>query len=283
MHSQYNVNVGGMLQNAAAQAPNAVISSINDLTAVNQSLQYHVDEQKRKKLVCVHWIKQRCTRGETCDYLHSYDADKLPICRYFTQNGSCHKEPECVYRHPKATDAVTAVGGNKKAERCPYYERCFCKLGNFGLFGDCQFQHLPGEQKICPNYLQGFCPLGPECPDYHLKSLLNPKDIQLSVLANFPPELNWCEGNSEKPLPPFPVSFRPYGHYEQKIICHRCGVEGHKSTYCQEEKLPDHLLSDILTRNPGNPMNLSSVTCFSCNLKGHYANACPNKALMKQG
>ena len=131
MHSQYNVNAGGMLQNAAAQAPNAVISSINDLTAVNQSLQYHVDEQKRKKLVCVHWIKQRCTRGETCDYLHSYDADKLPICRYFTQNGSCHKELECVYRHPKPTDALTAVGGNKKAERCPYYERCFCKLGNF--------------------------------------------------------------------------------------------------------------------------------------------------------
>lgn len=73
-----------MLSNNTAQAPNAVISSINDLTAVDQSLKYHVDVNKRKKLVCVHYIKQRCTRGKECDFLHTYDADKLPICRYFT-------------------------------------------------------------------------------------------------------------------------------------------------------------------------------------------------------
>jgi hypothetical protein len=129
----------------------------------------------------------------------------------------------------------------------------------------------------------GFCPLGPDCPDYHLKSLLNPKDIQLSVIANFPPELNWCEGNSEKPLPTAPT-FKNYGGYQEtKIICHRCGVEGHKSTYCQEEKLGDLHLNEILARNPGNPINTLSVTCFSCYQKGHYANACPNKTLMKHG
>jgi cleavage and polyadenylation specificity factor subunit 4 len=164
----------------------------------------------------VHWIKQRCTRGETCDYLHSYDSEKLPICRYFTQNGSCHKEKECVYRHPKPTDNINTAGGIKKSERCPYYDRCFCKLGNFGfgLYSECQFLHTPGEQRICPNYLLGFCPLGPECPDFHLKSLLNPKDIQLSVLANFPPELNWCEGNSDKPLPTAPV-YSYYRNYHE--------------------------------------------------------------------
>ena len=54
------------------------------------------------------------------------------------------------------------------------------------------------------------------------------------------------------------------GFFEQKIICHRCGVEGHKSTYCQEEKLPEDKLSNILATNPGNPMSNRNVTCFSC-------------------
>ena len=68
---------------AAMNNTGPMIQSINDLTALNQSLLYHVDEQKRKKLVCVHWIKSRCTRGETCDYLHSLDKEKLPVCKYF--------------------------------------------------------------------------------------------------------------------------------------------------------------------------------------------------------
>ena len=80
--SRSSNNQTPQLTNAAAFSnTGAVLSSINDLTALNQSLMYHVDEQKRKKLVCVHWIKQRCTRGEGCDYLHSYDPEKLPICR----------------------------------------------------------------------------------------------------------------------------------------------------------------------------------------------------------
>lgn len=145
---------------------------------------YHVDEQKRKKLVCVHWLKSRCTRGDTCDYLHQYDQDKLPICRYYTQHGHCQKEEECVYRHPKISDNI-GIAGNKKAENCPYFERGFCKLPPdiFSLLyyssveNACQFSHLPGSQNICQNYLLGFCPLGPECQDYHLKCMLNPKDI----------------------------------------------------------------------------------------------------------
>jgi len=32
-------------------------------------------------------------------------------------------------------------------------------------------------KKICENYLLGFCPLGPNCEDYHLKGMLNPEDI----------------------------------------------------------------------------------------------------------
>lgn len=37
--------------------PSANISSINELAAISSSLTNHVDEVKRKQLVCVHWIK----------------------------------------------------------------------------------------------------------------------------------------------------------------------------------------------------------------------------------
>lgn len=50
------------------------------------------------------------------------------------------------------------------------------------------------------------------------------------------------------------MTFRPGpggGQFvEQKIICHRCGVEGHKSSYCQEDKIPEVELNGILAMNP---------------------------------
>lgn len=111
--------------------PSAVnISSINELSAIHTSLTTHVDEQKRKQLVCVHWIKQKCVRGDNCDYLHVYDEQKIPVCRFFQKDGHCPKENQCVYRHPNAEPGGTMGGNSKKTEPCPYYERGFCKMAN---------------------------------------------------------------------------------------------------------------------------------------------------------
>lgn len=92
---------------------------------------------------------------------------------------------------------------------------------------------------MCQNYLLGFCPLGPDCPNVHLKNMLSPQDMSLSVIANLPQEFNWPQGHSTV-IP----SVQKYG--AQKIVCHKCGVEGHKSTYCQEEKLNERELAEIL-------------------------------------
>ena len=35
-----------------------------------------------------------------------------------------------------------------------------------------------------------------------------------------------------------PYHMRP----EQKFLCYRCGEQGHKSTYCQEDQIPDEVL-----------------------------------------
>jgi hypothetical protein len=66
-----------------------------------------------------------------------------------------------------------------------------------------------------------------------------------------------------------------------KITCHNCGVEGHKSTYCQEEKLNEVERAKIMLMNPSTQIQNLNVTCFSCLTKGHYANACPFKANLK--
>jgi hypothetical protein len=55
--------------------------------------------------------------------------------------------------------------------------------------------------------------------------MLSPQDMSLSQIANFPPEFNWPQGHSTV-IP----SVQKYG--SQKIVCHKCGVDGHKSTYC---------------------------------------------------
>lgn len=253
------------MMHAEQQNGQTHIQSINELSAFHSSLTNHVEEQKRKQLVCVHWIKEKCVRGTGCDYLHVYDQSKIPVCRFWQKDGHCPKEQSCVYRHPTPEEGGM-IGNLKKTEQCPYFERGFCKMRE-----QCQFSHVPGFQTICKNYLIGFCPLGPECPSVHIKSMISSQDLSLSIIGNLPEKFNWPQGH---------LSANQMYKSAQKIICHKCGVEGHKSTYCQEEKLSERELSDVFSKNP-TPIWPPSVTCFSCYQKGHYANACPIKMLSK--
>ena len=47
-----------------------------------------------------------------------------------------------------------------------------------------------------------------------------------------------------------------------KITCHNCGVEGHKSTYCQEEKLNEVERAKIMLMNPSTQIQNLNVTCI---------------------
>ena len=150
----------------------------------------------------------------------------------------------------------------KKQEVCPYYERGFCKLA-----GDCLFYNDATNQNLCRDYLLGFCPLGPKCDKYHMKGMLSPEDLNTMVIANMPEKYKWPPGP-----PPNMNNMRGMMN-QQKITCHKCGVEGHKSTYCQEEKLRDSDMARLMANN----QQFNVVTCFSCFQKGHYANVCPLK------
>lgn len=48
---------------------------------------------KRRTVVCKHWLRGLCKKGEMCDYLHEYDEDKMPVCQfYFSETVRVHPE-----------------------------------------------------------------------------------------------------------------------------------------------------------------------------------------------
>ena len=76
----------------------------------------NINEAKKHTIVCTHWLRGLCKKGENCEFLHSYDPNKMPIWKYY-QNGNCKNE-NWQYLHQDA---------RIKRSECPYYEKGFCK------------------------------------------------------------------------------------------------------------------------------------------------------------
>ena len=98
-------------------------------------------------LVCKHWLRGLCKKGETCEFLHEYNLRKMPECNFFVRNGYCSNGDECLYLH---------IDPSSRLPPCPHYERGFCPLG-----GRCDKKHV--RRRLCVYYLAGFCPDGREC------------------------------------------------------------------------------------------------------------------------
>ncbi|NXT10753.1 CPSF4 factor, partial [Prunella fulvescens] len=109
--------------------------------------------------VCKHWLRGLCRRGEGCDFLHDYDASRVPECYFYSKFGECSNK-DCPFLHVGATSST--VG-------CPWYDRGFCSRGGGGwargwcpaLGPLCKYKHT--RRVMCANYLVGFCPEGPKC------------------------------------------------------------------------------------------------------------------------
>jgi cleavage and polyadenylation specificity factor subunit 4 len=98
-------------------------------------------------LVCKHWLRGLCKKGETCEFLHEYNLRKMPECNFFVRNGYCSNGDECLYLH---------IDPSSRLPPCPHYERGFCPLGP-----RCDKKHV--RRRMCPFYLAGFCPDGRAC------------------------------------------------------------------------------------------------------------------------
>lgn len=114
--------------------------------------------------------------------------------------------------------------------------------------------------------MAGFCPKGPNCQQKHVKAVILEEQASLCKLANLPESM-------EYPLPhQIANRMQPKAWNTKQPICHHCGKEGHKSTYCQEEKIDRAELAKITQF-----IAHDKVVCFNCGQKGHYANMCPEK------
>ena len=69
-------------------------------------------------LVCKHWLRGLCKKGDACEFLHEYNLRRMPECWWYAKYNYCSAGDECLYAHPK----------ERKVE-CPDYKRGFCKLG----------------------------------------------------------------------------------------------------------------------------------------------------------
>ncbi|NWZ71361.1 CPSF4 factor, partial [Acrocephalus arundinaceus] len=99
-----------------------------------------------KPAVCKHWLRGLCKRGDGCDFLHDYDATRMPACYFYSKFGDC-SDKDCPFLH---------VGGTASPVGCPWYDRGFCRHGPL-----CKYKHT--RRVMCANYLVGFCPEGPKC------------------------------------------------------------------------------------------------------------------------
>ena len=70
---------------------------------------------RRGTVVCRHWIRNLCMKGEQCEFLHQFDLKKMPECRW----GEECQDAECPYRHVKEEDRV----------ECVFYRQGFCAHG----------------------------------------------------------------------------------------------------------------------------------------------------------
>jgi hypothetical protein len=88
---------------------------------------------KRRTVVCKHWLRGLCKKGEMCDYLHEYDEDKMPVCQFYFS--------ETVRAHPKRSQSCSpsknspgsrmASGVGQLQLRCPAHTGTYVSNGCF--------------------------------------------------------------------------------------------------------------------------------------------------------
>ncbi|OLL24180.1 mRNA 3'-end-processing protein YTH1 [Neolecta irregularis DAH-3] len=166
---------------------------------------------RQNTIVCKHWLKALCKKGDACEFLHEYNLRRMPECYFFAKHGFCTSGEECLYRH---------IDPDSRHGICPWYEMGFCQLGP-----DCRQKHI--RKAICQLYLTGFCPRGKECEEAHPKHVTPP----------FPPQKRGTAGVSDMQAP---------------------------------------RTNDIHVSR-----NVADVECFACGKRGHFANRCPEREAWK--
>jgi cleavage and polyadenylation specificity factor subunit 4 len=79
-----------------------------------------------KSVVCKHWLRGLCKKGDDCEFLHEYDMSKMPECYFYSKYSQCGNK-ECEFLH---------INSESKIKDCPWYDRGFCRHGNIQIFSN---------------------------------------------------------------------------------------------------------------------------------------------------
>uniref|UniRef100_A0A8C2GH01 Cleavage and polyadenylation specificity factor subunit 4 n=1 Tax=Cyprinus carpio TaxID=7962 RepID=A0A8C2GH01_CYPCA len=99
-----------------------------------------------KSVVCKHWLRGLCKKGDQCEFLHEYDMTKMPECYFYSKFG-----PDCRHRHTRRVICVNYLVGF-----CPEGKSCKFMHPRFELpMGATEQPPLPqqaqSQQKRMPN------------------------------------------------------------------------------------------------------------------------------------
>lgn len=129
-----------------------------------------------RTIVCKHWLRGLCKKGDQCEFLHEYDMTKMPECYFYSRFNACHNK-ECPFLH---------IDPESKIKDCPWYDRGFCRHGPH-----CRHRHV--RRVLCTNYLAGFCPDGTVCKYMHPRFELPPvSEIPKDQLQKRAPTCHFC-------------------------------------------------------------------------------------------
>ncbi|XP_017011438.2 cleavage and polyadenylation specificity factor subunit 4 [Drosophila takahashii] len=224
-----------------------------------------------RTIVCKHWLRGLCKKGDQCEFLHEYDMTKMPECYFYSRFNACHNK-ECPFLH---------IDPQSKVKDCPWYKRGFCRHGPH-----CRHQHL--RRVLCMDYLAGFCPEGPSCKHMHPHFELPPlAELGKDQLHKKLPTCHYCGelGHKANSCKQYVGSLEhrnninAMDHSDRHSGGHS-GYSGHSDNNNDnnDNNQPPSHHGHRDSHGPGFvkvPTPLEEITCYKCGHKGHYANKCP--------
>lgn len=237
-------------------------------------------------VVCKHWLRGLCKKGDSCEFLHQYDMSKMPECFFYSKFNACTNK-ECTFLH---------IDPSSKKKDCPWYDRGFCRHGP-----NCRHKHT--KRVMCPNYLVGFCPLGPDCRHVHPKQHnINPAEQQMANYQQQQHSMSNPTPNSQhQQIPTIQQQQQQQHHSDMSAMqelnqnIHPLSQQTHsiQSIGSQPPQFmsqgfmhqQQQMFSQDQPQNIGYPQTmarkpLNQVICYKCGLPGHYANRCSTKRNM---
>jgi len=88
-------------------------------------------DPRLRTVVCRHWLRDLCMKGNACEFLHQYDLSKMPLCRH----GDRCKVKDCPFRHISESERL----------ECVFYSQGFCIHGPF-----CRYKHVRRDRADLP-------------------------------------------------------------------------------------------------------------------------------------